>query len=146
VFPPSVLRLGDPVAEVVRSKFTVRSRRCDFSQFCASASNPSGLNVHWSGALHYRLTRAEDGRPADVALAVEIDWVYLVQRFPANPVFVAASPELGTARVRAAPILGSCYAKGYFVPPANAEAPTEADFAPPGAGSASTGGPGPCPV
>jgi hypothetical protein len=146
VFPPSVLRLENPVAEVVRSKFTVRSHPCDFSQFCSGTSRTSGLNVHWSGALRYRLTRVADGRPADVAYAVEIDWLYLVQRFPGNPVFVAASPELGTARIGATPILTSCLGKGYLVPPREANAPTKADFAPPKDSSAAKGGPGACPV
>jgi hypothetical protein len=63
LFPPSVLRLGDPVAKVVRSRFTVRERRCDFSRFCAGASRPSGLNLHWSGALAYRAGPGR-GRPA----------------------------------------------------------------------------------
>jgi hypothetical protein len=146
VFPASVLRLGDPVAEVVRSRFSVRARRCDFSPFCATASRPSGLNVHWSGALRYRLTRTSNGTPVQVAYVVEIDWVYLVQRFPANPVFVASSPELGAARIRAGPVLASCQAKGYLVPPPDAKAPTKADFAPPKGKSAATGGPGPCPL
>jgi hypothetical protein len=146
VFPASVLRLGDPVAEVVRSRFTVRTRRCDFSKFCATGSRPSGLNVHWSGALRYQLSRVSNGAPTEVAYAVEIDWVYLVQRFPANPVFVATSPELGAATVRAGPVLASCQAKGYLVPPSDAKPPTRADFAPPEAESAAKGAPGPCPL
>ena len=146
VFPASVLRLGDPVAQVVRSRFTVRSRRCDFSKFCATGSRPSGLNVHWSGALRYQLTRVGNGEPAEVAYVVEIDWAYLVQRFPANPVFVAASPELGTVQIRAGPVLASCQTKGYLVPPPDAKAPTKADFAPPEAESAAKGAPGPCPL
>lgn len=72
--------------------------------------------------------------------------MYLVQRFPANPVFVAASPELGQARIGAGPILASCFAKGYLVPPRDAKAPTKANFAPPRARSAASGGPGPCPI
>lgn len=152
VFPARVLRAGAPVAEVVRSGFTVSRHACDFSQFCTGSApglpvtgTVSGLDVHWSGALRYRLTRVDDGKPVEVAYSVEIDWLYLVRQYPDNPVFVSAAPELGTGRIVAAPVLASCTKKGYLVPPQNAPAPTAADYRPPRA-AGNPGAPGPCPL
>lgn len=121
--------LADNPVEIVRSSYRGEEVR--------GLGGESGVRIHWNGAVRYRVTL--DGQDREVAYALSVAYVF--GPVP-NEVGGLQLVQVVPGTYHAAPVVGSCLAKGVLLPAGGS--PTSADY---GTGPWAPAADGPaCPV